>query len=50
MTVKYVYRRIHDILDTSEWGDQLQDLSNFYSELAENYYKVVGEKIGDPYD
>lgn len=50
MTVKYVYRRIHDILDTSERRDQLQDLSNFYSELAENYYKVVGEKIGDPYD
>ena len=50
MTVKYVYRRIHGILNTYKSSDQLQDLSNFYSELAENYYKVVGEKIGDPYD
>ena len=41
--VAYIYERLHDALN----GDNLaQDISNLYSEMAQNFEADTGTKIG----
>mgnify|MGYP003128858948 CR=1 FL=1 len=39
----YIYERLHDALDSD---DLAQEISNLYSELACNFEKATGTKIG----
>jgi hypothetical protein len=45
VATKYMYQRIHDILDEVD-GDIYNKLSRLLDELAGNYYEDTGEKIG----
>ena len=46
VATKYMYQRIHDILDEVD-GDIYNKLSRLLDELAGNYYEDTGEKIGE---
>jgi len=48
VSTKYVYQRIHEIMDTRDENIRLRDLSIFYSELGKTYFADTGEKIGNP--
>ena len=48
VATKYVYFRLHEILDTEGDDDMIQKLSLFYSEIARTYLADTGEKIGSP--
>ena len=53
VATKYVYKRLHEVLDMEGMEDNdflCISLSQFYAELAENYYKDTGQRIGDPHD
>ena len=60
VATKYVHQRLHEVLDMEDndncdcirkYKSQLCiALSQFYAELAENYYKDTGQRIGDPHD
>jgi len=41
--VAYIYQRLHDALDSDNLA---QEISNLYSELAHNFEKDTGTKIG----
>lgn len=47
VSTKYMYERIHDILD-SEWVEDMPfQLSRLMDELAENYKTDTGKAIGE---
>jgi len=48
VATKYVYSRLHEILNTEGEDDMIQKLSLFYSEIARTYLADTGEKIGSP--
>jgi hypothetical protein len=48
VSTKYVYTRLHDILDTDNDDDMVQKLSVFSSEIAHTYFADTGDKIGNP--
>tara|TARA_R100000935_G_C2788114_1_gene144714 strand:+ start:595 stop:828 length:234 start_codon:yes stop_codon:yes gene_type:complete len=45
---KYVYARLHEILDESDDNQMMQKLSMLYDEMARTYFADTGEKIGSP--
>jgi hypothetical protein len=47
VATKYMYQRIHAILDIDVSGDVYKELSRLMDELAGNYYEDTGEKIGE---
>ena len=47
VATKYVYQRIHDILDMNEYGDVAYSLSRLMDELAHNYKVDTGSLIGE---
>ena len=44
---KYMYERIHDILDMNEYEDVAYSLSRLMEELAHNYKVDTGNLIGE---
>ena len=44
---KYMYERIHDILDMNEYEDVAYSLSRLMDELAHNYKVDTGNLIGE---
>jgi hypothetical protein len=46
VATKYMYQRIHEILDEVD-GDIYNKLSRLMDELAANYYEDTGDKIGE---
>ena len=48
VATKYVYSRLHEILNTDGDDNMIQELSLFYSEIARTYLADTGEKIGSP--
>jgi len=50
VATKYVHQRLHEVLDMEDNDSMCYALSQFYSDLAENYYKDTGQRIGDPHD
>ena len=44
---KYMYERIHDILDMNEYEDVAYSLSRLMDELAHNYKVDTGKLIGE---
>ena len=44
---KYMYERIHDILDMNDYGDVAYSLSRLMDELAHNYKVDTGNLIGE---
>jgi hypothetical protein len=47
VATKYVYQRIHGILDLKNGEDITYHLSRFMEELARNYKVDTGKRIGD---
>lgn len=47
VSTKYMYERIHDILDMNEYGDVAYSLSRLMDELAHNYKVDTGKLIGE---
>jgi len=44
---KYMYERIHDILDMDDYADVAYSLSRLMDELAHNYKVDTGKLIGE---
>ena len=49
VATKYVYQRLHNIMDMEDEDSLNIALAQFYSELARNYYRDTGQRIGDPH-
>ena len=49
VATKYVYQRLHGIMDMEDEDSLNIALAQFYSELARNYYTDTGQRIGDPH-
>ena len=49
VSTKYMYERIHEILDMDESEDVAYSLSRLMDELANNYKTDTGELIGQRY-
>ena len=47
VSTKYIYERIHDILDMNEYADVAYSLSRLMDELAQNYKTDTGKLIGE---
>jgi len=47
VSTKYIYERIHDILDMNEYADVAYSLSRLMDELAQNYKTDTGNLIGE---
>jgi len=47
VATKYMYERIHDILDMNEYEDVAYSLSRLMDELAHNYKVDTGNLIGE---
>lgn len=48
IATKYVYQRIHDLLDSDlDKGDTAYELSRFLDELAHNFKVDTGKRIGE---
>ena len=47
VSTKYIYERIHDILDMNDYADVAYSLSEFMDELAHNYKVDTGNLIGE---
>jgi len=47
VATKYIYQRLHGILDLEDSEDVAYHLSRFMDELAHNYKVDTGEKIGE---
>jgi len=47
VATKYIYERIHDILDMNEYEDVAYSLSRLMDELAHNYKVDTGNLIGE---
>jgi len=48
VSTKYVYARLHEILDEADDNQLMQKLSQLYDEMARTYFSDTGEKIGSP--
>tara|TARA_R110000824_G_scaffold250882_3_gene439654 strand:+ start:2532 stop:2768 length:237 start_codon:yes stop_codon:yes gene_type:complete len=46
VATKYVFGRIGDALNSADFDEMSQELSNLYSELAHNYKVDTGKLIG----
>ena len=47
VATKYIYERIHDILDMNAYEDVAYSLSELMDELAHNYKVDTGNLIGE---
>lgn len=47
VATKYIYQRIHGILDMDSTDDMCYHLSRLIEELAHNYKVDTGKKIGE---
>ena len=47
VSTKYIYERIHDILDMNDYADVAYSLSQLMDELATNYKTDTGKLIGE---
>ena len=47
VATKYIYQRIHGILDLEDGEDITYHLSRFMEELARNFKADTGKKIGE---
>lgn len=47
VSTKYMYERIHDILDMNDYEDVAYSLSRLLDELAKNYNLDTGKLIGE---
>ena len=47
VTTKYVYQRIHHIMDMENRDEMDYHLSRFMDELANNYFVDTDSKIGE---
>jgi hypothetical protein len=49
VATKYIYQRIHDILNMNAYEDVAYSLSRLMDELAHNYKVDTGKLIGEKY-